>query len=41
MEYKNGSIEMQKGDAVLVPANIQKITMLPKGEFKLLESYIV
>ena len=41
MEYNNGSIEMQKGDAVLVPANIQKITMLPKGEFKLLESYIV
>ena len=41
MEYGNGSIEMQKGDAVLVPANIQKITMLPKGEFKLLESYIV
>ena len=41
MEYENGSIEMQKGDAVLVPANIQKITMLPKGEFKLLESYIV
>jgi mannose-6-phosphate isomerase len=41
MKYGNGVIEIAKGDAVLVPANIDEITMVPKGEFKVLESYIV
>ena len=40
MEYPNGSIDVQKGEAVLVPACISKLTLLPEGEFKLLESYI-
>jgi mannose-6-phosphate isomerase len=40
MKYGKGVIEITKGDAVLVPANIDEITMVPKGEFKMLESYI-
>jgi mannose-6-phosphate isomerase len=40
MKYGKGAIEITKGDAVLVPANIDEITMVPKGEFKMLESYI-
>lgn len=40
MEFGSGSIEVQKGEAVLVPASITKLTLLPQGEFKLLESYI-
>ena len=40
MEFENRSIEIVKGEAVLVPASISKITLVPEGEFKLLESYI-
>jgi mannose-6-phosphate isomerase len=40
LKYGKGSIEVAKGEAVLVPATIDQITMLPKGEFKMLESYI-
>ncbi len=40
MDYGNGQIEVQKGDAVLVPASISKITLKPMGGFKMLESYI-
>jgi len=40
LEYDNGIVDMQKGEAVLVPASISKLTLSPKGEFKLLESYI-
>jgi uncharacterized protein YjlB len=40
MQYGNGAIEIQKGEVILVPAVIDHITMLPKGEFKMLESYI-
>lgn len=40
MSYGDESIEMQKGDAVLVPAEIEYLTLNPKGEFKMLESYI-
>lgn len=40
MDYGDGQIEVQKGDAVLVPASIQKITLKPMGGFKMLESYI-
>jgi len=40
MKYHEGAIEIKKGEAVLVPASIPKLTLNPKGEFKLLESYI-
>ena len=40
LEFDNGIVDMQKGEAVLVPASISKLTLSPKGEFKLLESYI-
>ncbi len=40
MRYHGKFIEIQKGDAVLVPAEIDHLTLIPKGEFKMLESYI-
>ncbi len=40
MEYGGGTITISKGEAVLVPATTKKITLIPKGEFKMLESYI-
>lgn len=40
MSYDGGTTAVQKGEAVLVPASIKKITLLPKGEFKMLESFI-
>ncbi len=39
-ESKHGIIEMKKGESLLLPASIEKITLSPIGEFKLLESYI-
>jgi mannose-6-phosphate isomerase len=40
MDFGAGTIGVQKGDAVLVPASINEITLNPKGEFKMLESYV-
>ena len=40
MEFEHGSLKVKKGEAILVPASISKLTLLPEGEFKLLESYI-
>jgi uncharacterized protein YjlB len=40
MEYDGGTIEVKKGEVVLVPAEISNLTLSPAGEFKLLESYI-
>ena len=40
MEYDYGVVELMKGETLLLPASINKITMTPKGEFKMLESYI-
>ena len=40
MKYGGGSIDVTKGEAVLVPAEIDEITLKPRGEFKMLESYI-
>ncbi len=40
LKYDHQTIEIAKGDAVLVPAEAGHITMNPKGEFKMLESYI-
>src|SRR5690606_12212229 len=36
----DGKIDIKKGEAVLVPAAIPSITLNPKKEFKVLESYI-
>ncbi len=41
LESKHGIIEMKKGESLLLPATIEKITLSPISEFKLLESYIV
>ena len=40
MEYDQGVVELRKGETLLLPASINKITMTPIGEFKMLESYI-
>lgn len=40
LEYADGTVELTKGETLLLPASIDKITMIPKGEFNLLESYI-
>ena len=40
MKYDAQTMEIEKGDAVLVPAVIGRITMSPEGAFKMLESYI-
>lgn len=40
MKYEHNIVNIQKGEAVLVPASISKLTLSPQGEFKLLESYI-
>lgn len=40
IKYEGGNLYMKLGDAVLIPANIENLTLVPKGEFKLLESYI-
>lgn len=40
MQYPDGKIDIKKGEAVLVPAAIPSITLNPKKEFKVLESYI-
>ena len=40
IDFAGGNIDMQKGEAVLVPASISKLTLSPFGEFNLLESYI-
>ena len=40
MNYGDNTVSVKKGEAVLVPASIKKLTLSPKGEFKMLESYI-
>jgi mannose-6-phosphate isomerase len=40
MEYSEGTVGMEKGEAVLVPATEKEITLTPNREFKILESYI-
>jgi mannose-6-phosphate isomerase len=40
MKYDRQTMEIEVGDAILVPAEAGRITMSPKGEFKMLESYI-
>ena len=40
LKYPNGAVEVQKGEAVLVPACISNLTLSPAGQFKILESYI-
>lgn len=40
LDYGKGKIKVQKGEAVLVPATIGKLSLIPNREFKVLESYI-
>jgi len=40
MHYDGGTLEVNMGDSVLVPANMTKVRLEPHGHFKLLESYI-
>ncbi len=40
LSWSGGSIPVKKGEAVLVPATIEKLTLQPEKEFKMLESYI-
>lgn len=40
IEYAGGSVSVQKGDAILLPAAIKKVTLKPSPECKLLETYI-
>ena len=41
MDTDAGQISVSKGEAVLVPAELAKVTLTPKEQFKLLESYII
>ncbi len=40
MNYGDGELQVQKGDVILVPAVIKKLTLVPNNEFKMLESYV-
>lgn len=40
LKYKEGECQMKLGDAILIPASIKEVDLIPKGEFKLLEAYI-
>lgn len=40
MHYEGGSIKVNMGDSILVPANMAKVRLETQDHFKLLESYI-
>ena len=40
VEYNGESIAAQKGDAILVPANIKNVVLKPSPTFSILESYV-
>ena len=40
MHYGDELISVEKGEAVLVPASISNLTLEPRGEFKVLESFV-
>jgi mannose-6-phosphate isomerase len=40
LEYPGGTVSLKMGEAILVPAEIKKLNLIPKGWFKMLESYI-
>lgn len=40
LEYSGGKINVKKGDAVLLPANLKKVELIPEKTCKMLESYI-
>ena len=40
IEHENGSSFLKKGESVLVPAVLKDITLIPKGEARILEVYI-
>jgi mannose-6-phosphate isomerase len=41
MGYESGTTEVKKGEAILAPASLKKITLTPHNGFKMLESYVV
>ncbi len=40
LDYFNGKINVNKGEAVLIPAEIENLYLIPKGESTILESYV-
>jgi mannose-6-phosphate isomerase len=40
VEYEGGSEELKGGEVVLVPAILEQVKLIPKGEAKLLEIYV-
>ncbi len=41
IEYPDGSVLMNEGDAVLIPAEILNVSLIPKPTGKILEVYII
>lgn len=40
LNYEGGTLEIVKGETVLLPAELKKVSLTPKTEFKLLEVFI-
>ena len=40
LEYTGGKMDINKGEAILLPASIKEVTLHPKGHFTLLESFV-
>ena len=40
LDYQKGKVVVKKGDAVLLPANLKRVTLIPDETCKILESYI-
>ena len=40
LEYDGGKVVVKKGDAVLLPAELKKVKLIPKEKCEILESYI-
>ena len=40
INYENGTIDLHKGEAILLPATMKNVELVPKTEFQLLEAYI-
>ncbi|MDW7692070.1 type I phosphomannose isomerase catalytic subunit [Flammeovirgaceae bacterium SG7u.111] len=40
LEYADGKITIEKGDAVLLPASLKYVKLKPKSQYRMLESYV-
>jgi mannose-6-phosphate isomerase len=40
IEYPQGSVQVKKGDSVLLPASLKEVTLRPNTESKLVETYV-